>query len=219
MITTGWDSSSNTNKSEILDVSSGGTCSDLPEFPLIMDRAVGANLNGTPALCGGYSTSYSEKCYKLTNGGWQEFASMKKKRLLAAGAMHEKKLHVFGGSDGSPLKTSEIISVDGGVEYGPDLPTAMWMFSITAINETVSILSGGMTNANHYTSETWFYNHETQVFSSGPNLLEARREHSSATIVDKVTKAKIPIITGGIGDGLSLKSTELLINGQWQSGP
>ena len=33
--------------------------------------------------------------------------------------------------------------------------------------------------------------------------------------VDKVTKAKIPIVTGGNG---ASDSTELLINGQWQSG-
>ena len=33
--------------------------------------------------------------------------------------------------------------------------------------------------------------------------------------VDKVTKAKIPMVTGGTG---ASDSTELLINGQWQSG-
>ena len=33
--------------------------------------------------------------------------------------------------------------------------------------------------------------------------------------VDKVTQAKIPIVTGGNG---ASDSTELLINGQWQSG-
>ena len=40
--------------------------------------------------------------------------------------------------------------------------------------------------------------------------------------VDKVTKAKIPIVTGGFDelsdrDGI-MDSTELLINGHWQSG-
>jgi hypothetical protein len=35
--------------------------------------------------------------------------------------------------------------------------------------------------------------------------------------VDKVTKAKIPMVTGGYNGGY-MSSTELLINGHWQSG-
>ena len=65
---------------------------------------------------------------------------------------------------------------------------------------------------------TWYINHETNVFSAGPSLLEGRRRHDSATIVDKVTKEKIPMVTGGIDNGGRLDSTELLINGIWQSG-
>ena len=46
---------------------------------------------------------------------------------------------------------------------------------------------------------------------------KAEIDHGSATIVDKVTKAKIPMVTGGYNGG-TLDSTELLINGIWQSG-
>ena len=36
--------------------------------------------------------------------------------------MHKNKFHVFGGYGGSSLsKTTELISIDGGVEYGPEL--------------------------------------------------------------------------------------------------
>ena len=136
----------------------------------------------------------------------------------AAGIVHQKKMHVFGGYDGSLiLQSNEILSEDGGVIDGPDLPTAFWRHSITAVNLTVSILSGGYTNANSYSSQTWFYNHETGAFSSGPFLLEGRYGHASATIVDKVAKARIPVVTGGWG-GNWMDSTELLIDGQWQTG-
>ena len=38
--------------------------------------------------------------------------------------------------------------------------------------------------------------------SSGPSLLQdCRNSHGSATIVDKVTKAKIPMVTGGYNGG------------------
>ena len=212
MITTGHPEYS-ARKTEVVDVESGETCADLDDFPVTNKWAVGANLNGTPIVCGGLS---SHTCYKFTNTGWQEFASMNEKRQHAAGIMFKNKFHVFGGYDGSSkLQTSEIISTDSGVEYGPELPEAVVYHAITSINSTVSLLSGGSRSANFYSPLTWFFNHETQAFSSGPSLLHGRRDHCSGTIVDKVTKTKIPMVTGGTG---ASDSTELLINGQWQSG-
>ena len=221
MITTGSPEFSAT-KTEIIDIASGGvTCSDLENFPVEIMKGVGGNLQGTQVVCGGFlGNTYLDKCYKFTTtGGWQEFASMKNKRRYTAGIVYQKKLHVFGGYDGSQLQSSEIISEDGGVIDGPDLPTAVESHAITAINSTVSILSGGSTYANSYSSQTWFYNHETETFSSGPTLLQGRKRHASATIVDKVTKAKIPVVTGGwSGNNGNLDSTEFLIDGQWQTG-
>ena len=142
---------------------------------------------------------------------------MKEKRYQAAGITYKNKFHVFGGYDGSRSKTTELISIDGGVEDGPELPEAVYQHAITSINSTVSILSGGYTDASSYSPLTWYINHETNVFSAGPSLLEGRYRHGSATVVDKVTKAKIPMVTGGYNSGY-MSSTELLINGQWQSG-
>ena len=220
MITTGAPFSSAT-KTEIVDVVSGETCGDLADFPLANYGAVGANLHQTPVVCGGGTTSTDyQRCYKFTDGGWQEFASMKEKRSAAAGVMFRNKFHVFGGWDGSVgSQTSELISLDGRVEYGPALPTVVNSHAITSINSTVSILSGGFTSAASYSPLTWYFNHETNIFLAGPTLLEGKRYHGSATCVDKVTKAKIPIVTGGSGSGdVYLDSTELLINEQWQPG-
>ena len=60
-------------------------------------EAVGANLHGTPVVCGGYSSgTYYQTCYKYTNTGWQQFASMKEKRgYFEAGVMHKNKFHVL----------------------------------------------------------------------------------------------------------------------------
>ena len=226
MITTGQPYSSAT-KTEIVDVVNGETCSHLADFPVEIWGAVGANLHGKPVVCGGsYSSTYYQKCYIFTSSVWQEFATMKKNRWRAAGVMFQNKFHIFGGLDlhnvGS-LQSSEILSIGGEVVYGPDLPTGIWRHAITAINESVSILSGGWTDYNLYSDQTWYFNHETQTFSPGPNLLVGRRGHSSATNVDKVTKAKIPVVSGGAIRGFNVTidyvdSTELLINGQWQPG-
>ena len=223
MITTGWSTPS-TTKTEVVDVLSGESCAYLANFPVTIMGAVGANLHGTPIVCGGYSSEYfyvTNSCYKFTNAGWQEFAEMKEKRRFAVGVVSNNKFHVFGGHDGSSnSQTSEIISIDGSVEYGPELPEGVNNHAITSINSTVSLLSGGRTSATNFSSLTWYFNHETQAFSPGPSLLDVRSHHGSATIVDKVTTAKITIVTGGfVNNGwAALDSTELLINEQWQSG-
>ena len=228
MITTGvsnnsinpWGMLKTTEVGGFLD---GESCSDVAEFPGYIFDGASVNFHGTPVVCGGCGeifTTYSQNCYKFNNFGWQEFATMKDKRGHAAGVMYKDKFHVFGGGDlanAIVFQTSEIISIDGQVEYGPDLPTGVFAHKITAINATVSILSGGFTNVTNYSPLTWYFNHETAVFSSGPNLLEGRSTHGSAFIVDTVTKAKVVVITGGFNI-TNMKSTELLINGQWQSG-
>ena len=214
MITTGYPYSPST---VLVDVVSGEICADLVDFPLEILGAVGANLHGTPVVCGGQGVHNSyQACYKYSNAGWQEFASMNEIRRYFAGVIHKNKLHVFGGYDSSTRsKTTELISIDGSAEYGPELPKFVSDHAITSINSTVSLLSGGSPGYN--SPVTWYFNHETNVFSSGPSLLQGRAYHGSATVVDKVTKAKIPMVTGGSGNG-RLDSTELLINGQWQSG-
>ena len=226
MITTGEPRYSAT-KTEILDVVSGETCADLADFPLPNHEPVGANLNGTPVVCGGKNyPTYHQTCYKLTTSGWQIFASMKEKRAAAAGVIYQNKFHVFGGTSYDGIshitsQTSELISIDGEVEYGPELPDKVERHAITSINSSVSILIGGVTSVTGFSPLTWYFNHETNIFSDGPNLLEGRYEHASATCVDKVTKAKIPIVTGGnhfTNGQHGLDSTELLINEQWHSG-
>ena len=96
LITTGdvedEESGSSSTTTEVVDVVSGKSCADLADFPLSLMGAVGANLNGTPAVCGGiYSGStYLRTCFKYTNAGWQQFANMKEK-TRQAGVMHKNK--------------------------------------------------------------------------------------------------------------------------------
>ena len=74
-----------------------------------------------------------KSCYKYTNTGWQQFASMKEKRadILLESCTRTSSM-LFGGYGGSSSsKTTELISIDGGVEYGPDLPEAVLQHAIT----------------------------------------------------------------------------------------
>jgi hypothetical protein len=129
-------------KTEVVDLTTGvTTCSDLADFYYPKEGAIGANLAGTPVVCGGSHKS----CHRFTNNGWKKFASMKEKRQYGAGVIYNKKLIVFGGFSKSwnYLKSSEIINVDSGVSDGPDMPSAVAQHAMTSINGTVFILSGG----------------------------------------------------------------------------
>ena len=222
MITSGYPWSS-ARKTEIVDLANGVACSDLAEFPVEIHGAVGVNFDGIPVVCGGRThegpNTYSQKCYRFTNGVWEEITSMKEKRGFAVGVMYNEKLHVFGGYGASRSQTSETINLDGEVTDGTDLPTAVSIHAMTSINDTVSLISGGRTNFIYNSAQTWYYNHDTEAFSSGPDLLEGRNSHGSAIIVDKVTKAKIVVVAGGLnGANVFMDSTEMLINGQWETG-
>ena len=94
MITSGTPTSSAT-KTEVVDVVNGESCADLADFPLENYGAVGANLHGTPVVCGGYSSGYLKICYKYSNNGWQQFASMKEKRGYAAGVTSQEQVPLF----------------------------------------------------------------------------------------------------------------------------
>ena len=213
MITTGFPFAW---KTEIVDVVNGVSCSDMAYFDYHIHGAVGGNLDGSPVVCGG---EYTEKCYRFANGVWEEFTSMKQKRQYAAAVMYNKKLHVFGGWDNSfRTQTSETINVDGDVSDGPDMPKGVLWHAMTKISDKVSLLSGGDTNANAYSAQTWYYNHDTEAFTSGPNLLQGRKYHGSAVNVDKVTKTRVVVVTGGHNGTNYIDSTEMLINGQWEIG-
>ena len=219
---------------EIIDVIHGETCAELADFPREIAYSVGAYLQGTPVVCGGFFESppheSSNKCYQFIENAWQEFATMNKARTFAAGIIYDKKFHIFGGNDGSAKKSTEIVSDDGAVIDGPVFPTGVSSHTITSINATVSILSGGyqydaINNIEYSLDQTWYYNHATQEFKPGPTLLEKRNNHASATIIDKITKANVPVVSGGVtkagnsgNSHVILDSTELLIHGEWQAG-
>ena len=150
------------------------------------------------------------------------------RRMQAAGLVHNKSFVIFGGyeSDGSGrLQSTEIITEEGQVSTGPDMPTAVSSHAIAAVNATTSIITGGQTNhgsSGVHSSLTWYFNHVTQKFQSGPSLTIGRHSHASGTIIDQETKEEIVAVFGGYNGGGNnsgtIDSTELLLDGEWQEG-
>ena len=132
--------------------------------------------------------------------------------------MHYSDSLIFTGGD--ILKSSEMITENGQVLQGELLPVPLYFHAIASVNSTTSIISGGCTiHQMDCTSPlTFYYNHVTQVFTSGPSLNLGRNYHASGTIIDKITKEKFVVVTGGEINGWSEDSTEILVNQHWQEG-
>ena len=142
------------------------------------------------------------------------------RRTSSAAISHNQSFLIFGGHVlGNPtnyLSSTEIITEQGGVSPGPEIPEAITARRLTCVNATTSILTGGSTT-------TWFFNHVSQQFQPGPPLNNGRYGHASGTVQDHVTKENIVVVVGGVkahGSGAPFDSTEILINGEseWQQG-
>ena len=146
---------------------------------------------------------------------------MTSRRYNSAGISHAQSFIIFGGGSG---KSTEIIT-EQGVSAGPEMPEAVSRHAIAVVNETTSILTGGCTDGIglerfRHLNKTWFFNHVSQQFQTGPHLITGRYDHTSATIQDKVTMENIVAVFGGFNGAAYLDSAELLINGEsdWQLG-
>ena len=148
---------------------------------------------------------------------------MTSRRHGAAGIVHANTFIIFGGWDDTGsgyLSTTEIITEEGQVTPGPEMPVAVDGHSIASLDEKTWILTGGDTSTTSSTDETWFFDPVSQEFQQGPPLITGRYRHASATLQDQDTKENIVAVVGGynyIADG-SLDSTEFLRNGQWSPG-
>ena len=130
---------------------------------------------------------------------------------------------IFGGEKrrNEIISSTEIVTAEGQVTAGPEMPTPVSYHTISSINETTSIVTGGITYANPASPETWYFNHISQEFQPGPPLITGRERHISAYIQDHDTMEGIVAVVGGFNGGTDdvvLDSVELLKNGEWTQG-
>ena len=114
-----------------------------------------------------------------------------------------------------------MVTEEGEVAPGPEMPRRVCKHSIASFNATTSILTGGNSYLlGEYTQETWYFNHVSKEFQRGPSLITGRSLHASATLQDHDTKEDIVAVVGGENKdfGGDLDSTEFLRNGKWSPG-
>ena len=202
-------------------------CGELGDFPLNISGAVGTLLGDYPVICGGDTGGWvTNKCYKLNEAKqYTEFATMQKPREYARIIPLENKVWITGGGDEThqAKKTTEFILASGISTPGPDLPIALEGHAMSKLNLSTSMIIGGYYYENSsqaYSDKTWYFDHRTEKFSDGPNLLERRFKHTAGVVKDSVyTEEKRVVVVGGSNSiSIFLKSVEWLVSGTWEQG-
>ena len=179
MVTSGIDFSNidGMTNSEIIDIMDGSNIclNGIPDFPIPVNGATGDLVsNRYPIICGGSNgiMPSSKICFKVTdNGKWNSFTNMSISRTGASSISIGDQLWVTGGqSEGEITKCTELISIDGAVEFGVDLPLPLWAHCMVKINENTIFLAGGQDGNYQSSAKTYFYNIRDQKWTSGPDL-------------------------------------------------
>ena len=81
------------------------------------------------------------------------------------------------------------------------------------------MVTGGYTSSDFYSRKTHYFNHSSQTWKDGPNLMYGRFDHTAGVVIDHVTHTQHIAVVGGYNEGV-LDSVELLFNGetQWKKG-
>ena len=91
---------------------------------------------------------------------------------------------------------------------GPDLPKELNKHTIESLGGSKIIVIAGEYNSEAISS-TFIYDFNTAQWNPGPEMVNARKNHESAVIIDTVTYEKFIVVAGGYGNGY-LTSVELL---------
>ena len=137
---------------------------------------------------------------------------MPRKESFTGCFVYHDTLWAIGGG-GVPL--SIIISQRGKSSPGPSIPFKVDRHTMTNINTTTSILIGGFLNGAPSSAETFYFDHLTSEWTSGPKLNNGRVHHAAGIVTDTVTGEKLLVVVGGSN---AEKSTEILIGKDWFEG-
>ncbi len=207
--------------------SSASTCKNPPNFPAIVNSAIGGfGFKENPVLCGGYQNSdFSNKCYSLENNEWVSSASLNSVRVAAAAAqLQDGKLLVKGGKDGpgSDLNSAEMLTEEGWESNIPSLPVTIFDHCMVTVNSTNVMVIGGYQNGL-ISGKTFYFTLGEESWTEGPVLKNKRDSHSCGKIRRNKESQEMSIIVAGgdYGGSSYLSSVEILDEGsnEWQTGP
>ena len=222
-MTTGFGSDGSQTTSEIVDLTVKGDnkCNNWPGFPISVAGATGGLIGDTVIICGGWGGSYIyyyDECYSLTSEKATLVTYMSVGRDSAASiVLNDNILWVIGGYNWGFLASTEYVTLTETM-LGPDLPMALGEHAMVAINSTCSMVIGGLSDYSGSSASTFFFDHNEDEWINGPSLIQGRRFHAAGMVTNEESDEHFVAVTGGIGSGDSLDSTEILQDGEWVQG-
>ena len=150
---------------------------------------------------------------------------MQEIRYDAGSTTHEGKMWVIGGNDEAShcLLSSEIIDPleSNMISNSVDLPEALCSLSIIRLNSTTSFLIAGAPENQLTSNRTYYFNHNTNNWTKGPDLISGRWSHTAGFIKDRVTHTEHLVVVGGHSKlSSTLDSVEIMFNNEneWMQG-
>lgn len=167
-------------KAQVVDIQSNTKCTDLADYPMYLGGATGGLIDKRPLICGGHgSTGSNSTCYifKKETNQWQLHANLITERYRAASALLPNgSLFITGGSKSrfGSFASTEIISADGSVNVGWDLPEPTAHHCMVSMDDGRVAIMGG-----EYPQKKKVYLYDPQTpdqFKDGPSMLFDRFE-------------------------------------------
>ena len=184
---TGYGVGGNQDYSQVVDMSSTESCSNLDSYPLKLNGATGGLVNGDPLICGGKigssSSTRQSSCYKYerSSNEWTLIANMNNKRVFHSSALTTKGIFITGGNNenNDRLDSTEYVSTDGVVTDGPKLPAARSHHCMVTLHDGKVMIIGGYSTSNK--KSMIIFDPEDNTFDNGPDL-NYNRDNAGCTI-------------------------------------
>ena len=126
---------------------------------------------------------------------------MQQIRFDAASTAHEGKMWITGGNDDNNicLASTEIIDPNepNMVSSSIELPDKLCSFSIVQLNNITSFLIAGAPQHYVASDKTYYFHHNTNNWTNGPNLILGRSSHTAGFIKDRITHTEHLVVVGG----------------------
>ena len=220
MVATG--SSPRTDKSQVIDVSSSSTaCANLPSYPFAMHNAAGGFVNGSPIICGGYTSSGGEtdSChiFEKNSNSWKLHSRMRYRRESHASTVVNNALFITGGHDGSSrLATTEYIYANGTFQSGPNLPGARWGHcSVTLHDGKVMILGADSSSSLH--RNVIIMDPADNSFSTGPSMSYERLRAACTLFYSPLHNGRPVVLAAGGRDQATAEVYDYTNTNKWQT--
>ena len=213
-----------TDKSQVIDVTSSTSCSNLPLYPSPNRNAVGGVVNDTPTICGGYGTSFSPRttdaCYlfdKITNS-WKLHCIMKSRRNAHATTVVKDALFITGGYDGSStVASTEFCFFNGTTQSGVDLPAARHGHCMVTLHDGRVIIMGSSAPSSSLRKNVIIMDPANDTYTTGPSL-NSNRIHAGCVLFNSPLHSGRPVVLAAGGEGETTSEVFDYTNtNQWQT--